>query len=1553
MSPILKPSGCKASIRRSAVCIWIMFVLFVCNTAAGQGWVAEVSVIVEHDLYAYERLDQFRITYSGVTATGQSEFGWAQIKFPGNTPLTGDITLSVWGTAWDPHDVSNPGTQSISGTLRGNHAAPCETAFFEAPGSANGSRITLAIRLHPRMEISQFHQQCGQLTLTANPCVTSYVWEVSESISDGFRKIPGKSSSSITLTHDELAALNFSSPYGRKYFRVTGLEHTTSQLQPIDVYYPGPSASMETTQPKCNGASDGVLIVDIASALPSVIDDFVLTLYDPSGAPLGQDDIIDANRFVLDDLRAGSYRVRIENNTQIGMYGNCWAEDTLTLTDPSPVEVSSATVSDYNGFQVSCSGAADGVITINPAGGTGAYVSYEWTSGVSTTQVANDLPEGTYQVRVKDSNQCWSDRYSYSLAAPDKLKASLLSTGGKNGFDVSCHDKADGQIQTDVTGGIQPYNHTWTDGAGTATRNDLGRGSYSVTVSDANQCVASETITLVAPDPITFSIAEIQGITCKGDYSGILEVQSINNAIGEISTSWSTGESGLQISDKSADLYQAIVRDAQGCSTAMSYELKDPPAYTAELKVTSDYHGSAISCNRAGDGVLTATLRDDQGNLMAGDHYAWYGNGMELKSQAGQVSAGGLSAGFYKVEVMYRTICKAESTAVLNEPDVVVPMITTVSDYNGMPITCAGKTDGHLRALATGGTGSGYDFVWNTGTTGADLDNIGAGTFRLTASDINGCIGTAEKTIVGPDSLKTRISIVSDYNGEPISCAGRSDARLKAIPRGGTAPHNFTWSSGETEQALTDVPAGDYVVTTVDANGCSHVTDTIVTAPLPVVATIGETSQYNGFGVSCYGASDGYLLAVGTGGTGTYTYRWQSSDNTRAFHANLKAGEYQAIIADQNNCSDTVGATLIEPAPLVVKILDFRDVSCSAGDDGQITLRAEGGASGYAYSLDNAWQESAVFDDLAANTYSPVVRDANKCTTTTTQLITEPSPIQIHFNAIEPALCGDPRGRISSQISGGTGDYILEWKDADNEIIGSESVISGLTPGVFALRVLDDKLCEATASAGVPSSDGPTVDRVETSPASCSYSADGEALIEVQGNAPFTFRWPDGQATNAPTGLSSGQYLVEVTDSDGCLTVVPITISSPDSLRIEVVGTTVPTCNGDCNGAIRLTAHGGTGGYEYKWADSSGPMLDGICAGTYSVTVSDEHQCESTLTVELDDPRPIETSLIALKTPTCPFECDAHIEVSASGGTGALDYRWSNGGTQSSIDGICAGEYSVVITDSNQCTETSHFALQEPEGPSLDLGGSVLLCAGQTHLLDPGPMWAGYKWESDYGMVSFERRLTVVQPGTYWVEVIDGSGCIARDTFLLNTSDDLLAANFLLTTEAFTLDTIVAIDISWPLPSGIRWSFPDEMLRLGNFGDIVYGQFQDPGLYQITLSASLGECRDQLTKSVNIIEENDRQDDSGKLGHESFVREFTVYPNPNDGRFDVVASFLEETPIVLTLLDLFTSRIIAQIERSGSRDYTLRFDLMSMSAGAYSLRLDHRQGTTYRRIIIK
>ncbi|MDH5379965.1 MAG: T9SS type A sorting domain-containing protein, partial [Cyclobacteriaceae bacterium] len=205
--------------------------------------------------------------------------------------------------------------------------------------------------------------------------------------------------------------------------------------------------------------------------------------------------------------------------------------------------------------------------------------------------------------------------------------------------------------------------------------------------------------------------------------------------------------------------------------------------------------------------------------------------------------------------------------------------------------------------------------------------------------------------------------------------------------------------------------------------------------------------------------------------------------------------------------------------------------------------------------------------------------------------------------------------------------------------------------------------------------------------------------------------------------------------------------------------------------------------------------------------------------------------------------------------------------------------------------------------------------------------------------------------GTYWVEALNDKGCLAQDTFLLETSYDLLQAQFMMPSEALVQDTVAMIEISWPLPDTIVWTFPQEMLIVEDYYDVVFGQYSAPGVYNVGVAAVLAGCDDQISKSITI---SDRPagPGGGRLGHVEYVKEFALLPNPNNGSFDVEVELLEVSPIVMSVWNAGSATMVGKVQDSGSDSYYRHIDFRPLSPGVYILRLDHKNGKEYLRFIV-
>ncbi len=310
---------------------------------------------------------------------------------------------------------------------------------------------------------------------------------------------------------------------------------------------------------------------------------------------------------------------------------------------------------------------------------------------------------------------------------------------------------------------------------------------------------------------------------------------------------------------------------------------------------------------------------------------------------------------------------------------------------------------------------------------------------------------------------------------------------------------------------------------------------------------------------------------------------------------------------------------------------------------------------------------------------------------------------------------------------------------------------------------------------------------------SCCGDSNGSATVTpLTGVLPYTYSWSTHPAqTNAQaTGLKAGTYTVSVYDSTGCYTSATVTITQPACLQDSILGSPSLGCN--CNGTIEVFAYGGTQPYTYLW--STGGTYDtvhNLKAGEYYVTICDAHGCCIRDSFGVITGDPVYTSQINDK---CYGDCNGSISISTWGWNGFL---WSPGGqTTASISGLCAGSYSVLITNlDTACTATYSFTITQP--PPFTATVSLIhnvLCYGQNDgsasvSVSGGTPPYTYSWSD--GETSAPANS--LPAGLASVTVTDKNGCTASGSVTLTQPASALMAYG--TTIQYNCSTAAYFDI--------------------------------------------------------------------------------------------------------------------------------------------------------------
>ena len=656
-------------------------------------------------------------------------------------------------------------------------------------------------------------------------------------------------------------------------------------------------------------------------------------------------------------------------------------------------------------------------------------------------------------------------------------------------------------------------------------------------------------------------------------------------------------------------------------------------AFTLNVTGTDTPSGTAsasnVSCNGGSNGSITVN--------------ATGGNGLTYSLNGGAAQSSnvfsGLAAGAYNVVVAN---CQNNSTTI--SASVTEPALLTASS-SADAILCNGGA-----ANVTVGYAGGTAPYTGIGV----VANVGAGTYNYVVTDANGCSANTSITVTEPTLLVATASVPA------IACNG-GQTPLSISATGGTGSYSPSGSN------LIDLGAGYYEFIVTDDNGCEALASIDITEPTALVVS-NTTSDFNGFGVSCNGGSNGSVNVSATGGTTPY-----SGDGN---NAGLSAGNYNYTVTDANGCSASTSATISEPTVLVASntTSNFNGygVSCNGGANGSVNVSATGGVTPYSGDGNNA--------GLAAGNYNYTVTDANGCTNSTNVTITEPTVLVVSnttsdFNGFGVSCNGGANGSANVSATGGVTPYSGDGNNA------------GLAAGNYNYTVTDANGCTNSTNVTITE---PTVLVASNTTSnfngygvSCNGGANGSVNVSATGGVtPYS-----GDGNNA--GLAAGNYNYTVTDANGCSSNTSATISQPTALVATSSVVSAILCNGG-NATVNVSATGGVTAY-------SGNGNYTVGAGSYNYTVTDANGCSAATSIVISQPTAVSAnagSNAVVYYGYLPMSCTT-LSGSGSGGTGTLNYTWSNGtnGANNTVCPSTSTSYTLTATDANGCTSTDVAAV--------------------------------------------------------------------------------------------------------------------------------------------------------------------------------------------------------------------------------------------------------------------
>lgn len=935
-------------------------------------------------------------------------------------------------------------------------------------------------------------------------------------------------------------------------------------------------------------------------------------------------------------------------------------------------------------------------LTATPSGTPlpGNSFSYQWR-----THPGNTLVGGTQSVTV---NPAVTTSYVVSMSGgactvTDTVTLNIGYLGlTRQITPISCSGAADAKIRI-IPNGNAPYTFTWSANAGAGNVDsavNLGPGTYYVTVTDALNCVGRDTITITAPQPLSFT-HQITHVTCHGGSNGQITV-SPTGGNGSYNFLWSNGlPNSATVTGLSNGSYNLTITDAKQCSATGSFLVTQPPQL-----LINNVNTKNVRCHNGNDGYVAFNPAGGTGNYS----YSWSHN-----NTLNSPSANSLSAGIYSVTVTDANLCSVSASFNITQPNTGI----SFQPPNITDVICHGGSNGQATVNPTGGTPP-YTYLWTPGNqTGKTATGLSAQTYTVQVTDDSLCTATTTITVNQPPQILISGTV------QNVSCNGGNNGSINLTVTNGVSPLTYAWSNaaGFTEDPQ-NLSSGTYQVTVTDNTQCTQTATFTITQPSAInVALVNLTH------VSCYGGNNGSITINVTGGSPGYNYVWSPAGNSPSLQS-LQAGTYQITVTDQNSCTVSAAFTVNQPsAPLQWITPVVNNVSCFGGSNGSIQMGLTGGTPNYTYQWSHSQSLTGpAANALAAGNYTVTARDANNCTITAQLTVNQPPALIINSTNVGNVTCyGASTGSILVNVSGGTGPYSYTWNGTPGP-----NPASGLPAGNYQVIVTDANNCSTSATVAL---NQPAVFVLNPTvvDASCYNSPTGSIDANPTGGTPpYAFNWSPGNYSGQVVNMVyANTYQVVATDAKGCTASALATVGEPTELTFTLTPTAVK-CVGDKNGTIRVDAAGATPPYSYSatqdfanFVFETDGLIRGLAPGWYYVVVADLNGCTKVDSVYVPD-AVADNYIISTDSTSCYGTEYKDGAIHITGTTiQNMPYQYSvDGGPlqyNNSFYFLGAGEHTVTGVNNHGCVTTFTVTVPQPEAAFLEVfPGDTTIQLGQT-----------------------------------------------------------------------------------------------------------------------------------------------------------------------------------------------------------------------------------------------
>jgi len=1066
------------------------------------------------------------------------------------------------------------------------------------------------------------------------------------------------------------------------------------------------------------------------------------------------------------------------------------------------------------------------------------YPSYGTDASNITRHAIRNIPPGTVKVSVKITNNYGKvirvatgnyQRYIRQIARPTITGQAYgsIACGGGTGASVKITaNSVVGPLAFRINSSnpkIPLSYREWTYmpvSYHTVAPVDLANGNYTKTMTQWYTGLPAGThnfevidgaggnsmyITISEPPKVTVSGGHTkEDVKCNGGNDGSITINATGGTgtlqyrvVRTYPSSWDSGwGTSKTITGLTSGEYEGYIKDANGCN--IRYPL-DGSGYPTPITINEPfnslevdaYENKSVTCEDGSDGEVQIA-------------YTGGGTAPYTYSKDGITYVSKTTYHNYRFPEGFTTVYAKDANGCIATKSVQIGRENDKPRFTATPthVLCNGDNTGSITLNVTNLSSTFKYYMYNTGGglistqddgssyTPQKFENLAAGIYQFRVEDTYaGCMGDPIFTTVTEPHLLQFTGSKKD-----ISCFGGSDGEVSMTASGGVTPYTYhvdkdgqidfkKITTAATQADFGNLGLGNYTLRVTDAHQCELNVSKVITQPDLLVFSSIITS------VSCHSGSDGKITVDASGGTKAYEY---SKDNGSTYQSSnvftgLAEGTYFVTVRDAQGCTTGHTAYVPQPKPLEA-FTTVTDVICNSVAMGEISFyKTQGGTPPYSYSVDgdkNYIQDKTLFTNLLAKTYDVWVKDANDCKIQMSVEVKEPTnKIRVETTNHQHITCfGGADGMLLVSATDGVGNYTYSL---DGVTFQTSQKFENLTAQTYTITTKDAWGCQATNTFTLTQSDEILFSTVVTN-LTCFETQDGKIRVQTPtgGNGTYSYSIDNGnnfQSASEFTGLVAGIYPTIVRDKLDCASSPRnVIVTQPDPLTVNANVSDVK-CYLNSDGQVIFQGVGGTAPYQYSFDKGSfqnDPTYTGLKEGTYFITVRDKNLCEYSTSVQVNQPSPFTATAQVTADVLCKGEATGVIQVSPVGGVGGYTYSVDGGSNfitaSSTITGLIAGNYQVVVKDANECTaQAGFYTIVEPAQKLgfTSIAQTMTSCFGKPDAVVDIQAKGGvapYQYALDNGSYKNTSLFTGVSGGNHTIHIQDAHNCVFSKPFIID-----------------------------------------------------------------------------------------------------------------------------------------------------------------------------------------